>query len=141
MKKKEIISTLRTMNRTAIFRLYKSIHGEINRYKIYDFIKEFAPTRAISKAAQDIAFGGRRMPAPVETMGKRKEIVEAVKKYVSEPVTQYTKVPMLGHTHLYLCSPFFGHKDYNKSSVLPIKGNERFCELLINYSNKHICVK
>lgn len=136
--KKEIISTLRTLDRTAIFALYKRMNGQINRSKIEDFIRSFGPTKAVRRAAHEIAFGGRRMPAPVETMGKRKEVVEAVKKYCAEPFTAYTKVPMLGHTRLYLCSPVFGHRDYNKSSVLPIAGNERFCEVLIQYAQKFI---
>ena len=136
--KKEIISTLRTLDRTAIFALYKKINGQINRSKIEDFIRAFGPTKAVRSAAHEIAFGGRRMTAPVETMGKRKEVVEAVKKYLSEPFSAYTKVPMLGHTRLYLCSPVFGHRDYNKSSVLPIAGNERFCEVLIKYAQKFI---
>ena len=136
--KKEIVKTLRTLDRTAIFALYKKLNGQINRYKIEDFIKAFAPTKAVRRAAHEIAFGGRRMPAPVETMGKRKEVVDAVKKYLSEPFTAYTKVPILGHTRLYLCSPAYGHKDYNKSSVLPIAGNERFCEVLIKYAKKFI---
>lgn len=136
--KKEIVSTLRTLDRTAIFALYKRMNGQINRYKIEDFIRTFGPTKAIRRAAHEIAFGGRRMPAPVETMGKRKEVVEAVKKYLSEPFSAYTKVPMLGHTRLYLCSPAYGHSDYNKSSVLPIAGNERFCEVLIKYAQKFI---
>jgi hypothetical protein len=43
----------------------------------------------------------------------------------------YTKVPMMGHTWLYACSPIYGHSDYNKARMIEIKGNERYCALLI----------
>lgn len=48
----------------------------------------------------------------------------------------YQKVVMYGHTYLYLCSPLFGHTDYNKSRLMPIKGNERECEFLMKVSNR-----
>ena len=48
----------------------------------------------------------------------------------------YQKVAMYGNTWLYLCSPIYGHSDYNKSRLLPIKGHEKECEWLIKVSEK-----
>lgn len=49
---------------------------------------------------------------------------------------RYAKVPTMGHTHLYMCSPAYGHGDYNKWQALPIKGNEDFCAKLVALVNK-----
>lgn len=48
----------------------------------------------------------------------------------------YQKVAMYGHTWLYLCSPIFGHSDYNKSRILEIKGHEKQCEWLMKVSER-----
>lgn len=49
---------------------------------------------------------------------------------------RYQKVAMYGHTWLYLCSPIYGHADYNKARILPIKGHEKQCEWLIRVSER-----
>ena len=49
---------------------------------------------------------------------------------------RYQKVAMYGHTWLYLCSPIYGHSDYNKSRLFPIKGHEKECEWLIKVSER-----
>lgn len=67
---------------------------------------------------------------------KKQYIVEYLKEQCLDPASNYAKRPMLGHTHLYFCSPVYGHSDYNKWCALPIKGNERFCELVIKYADK-----
>ncbi len=64
------------------------------------------------------------------------EIVDYLKEQCSNPHSNYAKRPMLGYTHLYFCSPIYGHSDYNKWPALPIEGNERFCELVIKYADK-----
>lgn len=48
----------------------------------------------------------------------------------------YQKVAMYGHTWLYLCSPVYGHADYNKHRLVPIKGHERQCEFLVRVSQR-----
>jgi len=67
---------------------------------------------------------------------RRQYIVECLKKECLDPESNYAKRPMMGHTHLYFCSPVYGHSDYNKWRALPIKGNERFCELVIKYADR-----
>lgn len=48
----------------------------------------------------------------------------------------YQKIVMYGYTNLYLCSPIYGHSDYNKRLLIPIEGNERECEFLMKVSNR-----
>lgn len=67
---------------------------------------------------------------------RKQYIVEYLKKQCLDPESNYAKRPMLGYTHLYFCSPVYGHSDYNKWRALPIKGNERFCELVIKYADR-----
>ena len=137
--KKIIASTLRSMDSTAIFALYKKMHGEINRSKIYAFIQENAPSLRVEKSAYKIAY--RRNRDKNERYAKvspfhRAEVVRYLKEQCSNPSSNYAKRPMLGDTHLYFCSPAYGHRDYNKWRALPIKGNERFCEVVIKYADK-----
>lgn len=63
--------------------------------------------------------------------------VEELKRNIRDGLTNYTKVPLLGYTHLYFVSPYYGHRDYNKWCALPIKGNEKFCETLIKLAKKY----
>lgn len=67
---------------------------------------------------------------------RKRYIVEYLKEQCLDPDSNYAKRPMLGHTHLYFCSPVYGHSDYNKWRALPIEGNERFCELAIKYADR-----
>lgn len=48
---------LRTLDRTAIFDLYRQLTGKIDRGEIFEFIKNNAPTKKVAKAAHSIAFG------------------------------------------------------------------------------------
>ena len=48
----------------------------------------------------------------------------------------YTKVPMLGNTRLYFCSPTYGHADYNKVRTCNIEGNEAFCNKVIDLGER-----
>ena len=69
--------------------------------------------------------------------GKRWQCVEELKRNIKAGINNYTKVPVLGYTHLYFVSPYYGHSDYNKWCALPIKGNEKFCETLIKLAKKY----
>lgn len=60
----------------------------------------------------------------------------SVKEWSKPEHGNYQKVAMYGHTWLYLCSPIFGHSDYNKSRILEIEGHEKQCEWLIKVSNR-----
>lgn len=145
--KKAIVATLRTLDRTAIFKLCKQIYpGRIFTKKelrsvVYDIIKEFAPTNKIAKEAYWLAYTHGHQLVDDCYKGKHgyfepltlQMIVDYTKQQLKKPVTPYTKYPTYGHTHLYFCSPTYGHSDYNKWRALPIEGNEKFCKTLIQY--------
>lgn len=139
--KKDIQAVLRTLDRTAIFRMYKNIYGEISRNGIYDFIHEYAPNNRIYKKAYELAYGGLGSrnhsthgtfePLPLQ------RVVEVLVSNCKNADSPYSKMPMMGHTHLYFCHRAWGHSDYNKWCALPINGNERFCEAVIKYAQRY----
>lgn len=141
--KKYIVSVLRTLNRTEIFKLFRSVsccNGKIDKGAVYDFIKKYAPTNKVAKAAWEIAYNSPHDSIESVYKGKhgyfeplsRQKAVDYTKEMVKEP-SAYAKYPIMGQTHLYFASVSYGHKDYNKWRSVPIKGNEAFCKALINY--------
>lgn len=59
-----------------------------------------------------------------------------LRELLTEDNVSYTKVPMMGFTHLYFCSPVYGHKDYNKVRSCKIEGNEKFCERILEIAER-----
>lgn len=147
--KKEIQNVLRTMNATKIFRLHKIMFGNVDRWSISDFIFNYAPTEKVSRAAWKIAYNNSNAikRSDYEIISCRlhgrytgkdlKQAVDAVKEYIADPCNPYAKKPMMGFTHLYFCSPAYGHQDYNKWRSIEIKGNEKFCETICKLADKY----
>lgn len=147
--KKEIQAVLRTLDVTAIYRLHHKLYGTASACGVYDFVKQYAPSASVRAAAGRIAFCtkniAKRMCCNNYVIRKHGtyhgndliEAVDYVKRQCAEAGSAYAKRPMLGKTHLYFCSPLYGHNDYNKVRSIPIAGNERFCELLIKYADKY----
>lgn len=148
--KKEIERVLRTLDSTQIFRMFHRIHGVIpSRMDVYYFIQNNAPSMRVYRSAYRIAFNpknqDRRILIERECILRhglyqgdaRKWVVDYLKEQCQNPSSNYAKRPMMGHTHLYFCSPVYGHRDYNKRRALPIEGNERFCQLVIKYADKY----
>lgn len=61
-----------------------------------------------------------------ENSERRIEVLRHMRYEIVRGFDEYTKVPTIGHTRLYWCPYFFGHKDRNKAIALPIDGNEEF---------------
>ncbi len=148
ISKKEIAKGLRTMDPTQIFRMYHRIYGHIDRKGVHKFIKNFATSERVRRAAYGIAYSTknaeRRNAIEFECIKRhgffhgndRKNVIDMLKRECADVVSSYAKRPMYGVSHLYFCSPLYGHQDYNKRRMIKIDGNERFCELVINYANK-----
>ena len=164
--KKEIVKTLRSYDVTAICRLYKCIHGEVptqiremggekkqvkclNGYELYKWAAAYATSvkmdkmlyNLLSHASHHWKYSIYDEPFVYNKHGYfeptlRQHIVEELLKNCADPTSNYAKRPMYGHTHLYFCSPVYGHADYNKWRAIPINGNERFCELVIRYADR-----
>ena len=161
LTKKHIQSVMRTMDATQIYHVFCQYMGtksvgkqgsEYGRSDVYQFIKEFAPTQKIRSKAYNLAFGGSkndyRIMIANQTTRKSIEFYDAnVRHYalamfrdeINRPFDTYTKRPVIGRTHLYFVSPTYGFDDYNKRMMMPIKGNERFCELLVRMGDKCFC--
>lgn len=166
--KREIVSTLRTFDATKICALYKKIHGEVPTERSFEVPSAIRLNpHAINKWAACYATS-RRMERKLfalflscrhcwrRTIDDEKSAHSKHGNYVPLPrqaahdffeyekkrgIDNYTKVAMYGHTFLYACSPVFGHTDYNRSRILEIKGNERFCELLIKKYGSASCMQ
>lgn len=166
VSKKKIVSTLRTYDVTKICALYKNIFGYVPTEKlqpyglestytyldyleVYKWASDFATSNKMDSLLYDLlrnashykhrSFGGDKycyakhgIYEPLE----KHHIVNYMLEQCKDVKSNYAKRPMMGHTHLYFCSPVYGHRDYNKWQSLPIKGNERFCELVIKYADR-----
>ena len=147
--KKEIQAVLRSLDATAIYRLHYRMFGNVCKGEVYQFIKDYAPAMYVRAKAYKIAYNGkndiRRRIIDSDVIRMHgiyhgNDLIEAVnyvKQQCAEAGSDYAKRPMMGKTHLYFCSPVYGHNDYNKVRSIPIAGNERFCELLIKYADKY----
>lgn len=148
---KQVHSVLRTKNTTEIFRLYHKIYGgKVEKSAVIRFIEEFAPTIKISRTAFGIVYDSHIKLLHETTfedvnyhawkVANAKHIAlqafkDNIRMWSESP--NYAKRPMMGRTHLWFCSPAFGHRDYNKWCAMPIKGNERFCETICKLADKY----
>lgn len=149
--KKHIEAVLRTMDSTRIFRLYHHIYGgKVEKWKVFDFIVAFAPTKSVAKKAVELSAINKPLPSyyldqmrksiEFNTVNARHVALQQFREELRRGFDSYTKRPIMGHTYLYWASPVFGHNDYNKSRalpILPIKGNERFCEHICRLADKY----
>lgn len=122
------------------------------RNEVYDLIKEIAITNRDERKAYSMAFNSQRKQRndAAETMAwykrgaygqygnshYRQKALIMLRRLLTEDHGNYTKVPMLGHTHLYFCSPVYGHSDYNKVCACKIKSNEEFCRKIIEIAER-----
>ena len=68
----------------------------------------------------------------------RSVALQMLRRLLTEKNGNYTKVPMMGHTHLYFCSLLYGHADYNKVRTCNIEGNEEFVNKIVKIGEKFI---
>lgn len=146
--KKHIVKVLRGRDLTQIYQLVHIINGgKIDSRDVIHFVHEYAPS---DKVWDDIWRGIHCTPnrehkyrnfcreAEFNEQNKKHLAMQHLREEIARGTDNYTKRPVLGHTHLYFCSPFYGHRDYNKWSAMEIEGNERFCELIVKLADKYI---
>ena len=153
ISKKHIVQVLRSMNTTEIFRLYHQIYGgKVTEKDIYTFIDEFITAHRTYRKICSAVFNtlhhykhiddsqvldqSRKACAFTEKNAKHLA-VQALREEIARGLDGYTKRPIMGFTHLYFASPFYGHRDYNKWRSVEIKGNERFCEVMCRLADKY----
>lgn len=150
--KEYIHSVIRTENSTEIFRLYHQIFGggRVKNSDVCRFIREYAPNQTLRDKAMFLSWIVRRskLSDVAERDQARKEFVWRkenarhivlcrFREELKRGFDSYSKRPAMGLTHLWWCSPIYGHRDYNKSIALPIRGNRRFCELICSLADKY----
>lgn len=145
LNKSHIRQVLRTCDRTLIFRLFFKYYGYIDRNTIYDFIIKFSPNKRVRSLAYYIAFEsphryiencykgphGYFSPLPLS------HVINYVKSMLKRKFDNYSKIPVLGKTHLYFAHPIFLHSDYNKVRLIEIKGNEKLIQIIFSLFNKY----
>ena len=144
--KKAIQSVIRTGDRTAIWRMCCHVIGKRpERHEVYNFVTEYAPTVKARRMAYNIAYWGVNRHRCRDKGwydfyrdNYRHITMCKLREEIARGTDNYTKRPIMGKTRLYFASPFFGHGDYNKACMMPIRGNERFCELICKLADKYI---
>lgn len=150
--KKYIQSVLRTEDPTQIYRLVHQVKGVkvVTQHIVFDFIYEFAPTQKIAHSAYELTYGQNKHYTERQLRGAasinylnyyeaniKHCVLEAFREEIKRGLDKYTKRPMIVGKHLWFCSPYYGYKDYNKHKMMPIKGNESFCDLLVKVADKY----
>lgn len=146
LPKYEIIKVIKRHNLTELCEVFVKCTGERIKdgkhgcFQVSKFFEPFAQNWHQERAVFfTLCKLGNKTGGHFEVdMGERAYWVNFLKEEIKEGLNNYTKVPILGHTHLYFCSPVYGHSDYNKCCAMPIKGNEIFINALIKYAKKHL---
>ena len=152
ISKNNLQSVLRTMDATQIFRLVHIIYGgKVTRSQVYDFIKDYAPNMKIWNKAWELSHSQKHNEQrnawnnPWKSIQFREQnakhyAIQCLRENIARGIDSYSKRPMMGHTHLYFCSPVYGHRDYNKWQAMDIKGNEKFCETICKLADKYFSI-
>lgn len=151
--KKALRAALKADNQTEVRHLIAVKLGrKPTRKEVCDLIEDVANTVRDSRKSYTLAFQSQRKQRleSAELMAwyrrgaygqygdahYRTVALEMLRRLHDEDHGSYTKVPMIGHTRLYFCSPFYGHADYNKVRTCNIKGNEDFCKTVVDLGER-----
>ena len=135
--KKEIISTLRSLDRTKIYRLAKKIGINVQKkHLIYEFVEDNAPSKKIEFKAYDIAYGGRKdYSSKSSKISDLANVIRKAKNEKKEGYSSYSKILIEGSKNIYWASPIYKHSDYNKS--IAFENNEKNRKIM-NVINKFL---
>ena len=146
--KKHITEVLRSRDLTEIYQLVHIINGgKIDSRDVIHFAHEYAPSDKVwddiwrgihCTPNREAKYRNFRREAEFYAANARHIAVNHLREEIARGIDNYTKRPILGITHLYFCSPVYGHRDHNKHQSVVIKGNERFCELMVRLADKYI---
>lgn len=128
--KKQIQKVLRSQNQTDIYYIANKCGVDCkNKFSIYRFVLENAPSKKVEKDAFSIAFG-KKQPCYIKApeLPVNNAVNFAKEQNYNSP---YCKVLIRGNNNFYWASPVYGHSDYNKSVAFPInEKNERLAYLI-----------
>lgn len=148
--KKALRAALKANNQTEVWHLTAVKFGRTPLKKeVYDLIKEVASTIRNDRKAYAVAYNSSRKEYQRRAIDEawmrrgayrqndgRADALNMLRRLLTENPSNYTKVPMMGHTHLYFCSPQYGHADYNKVCTCNIEGNEEFVNKIVKIGEK-----
>ena len=146
-------AALKANDQTEIWHLTAVKFGRTpTRNEVYDLIREGASTIRDERKAYSMSYNSQRKQhneaAEIMAWYKRgaygqygdshyrAEALIMLRRLLTEDHGNYTKVPMMGHTHLYFCSQSYGHADYNKVRTCSIEGNEEFVNKIVKIGEK-----
>ena len=148
-------AALKANDQTEVWRLVSlKIGSKPTRTQVYNAVVELSTTSELTtmRRARKMAYGEgakKRMArnacfaswvkrGGMRQYSQKTEALAMLRRLLTEKPSNYTKVPMMGHTHLYFCSPSYGHADYNKVCTCSIEGNEAFCEKVCEIARRHL---
>lgn len=150
--KKAFCAALKANDQTKVWQLAAVKLGrKPERLEVLHLVEELATTNRDYKKAWAVAFrdndfrrgafadaiflkrGGFRQ---YDDSHYRSVALQMLRRLLTEIPSNYTKVPMMGNTHLYFCSPSYGHADYNKVCTCSIEGNEEFVNKIVKIGEK-----
>ena len=151
--KKAFRAAIKANNQTEVWHLTAVKFGRTpTRNEVYDLIKEVASTIRDERKAYSMSYNSQRKQrneaAEIMAWSKRGAYGQygdshyravaliMLRRLLTEDHSNYTKVPIIGHTHLYFCSPSYGHADYNKICTCSIEGNEEFVNKIVKIGEK-----
>jgi adenylosuccinate lyase len=143
-------AALKANDQTKVWHLAAIKMGRTpTRHEVYTMVKEISNSQRDAGRAFSIAYGSSRKDAQRKAIDEawmrrgayrqndgRADALDMLRRLLTENCGNYTKVPMLGHTHLYFCHPGYGHADYNKVRTCAIEGNEEFVNKIVKIGEK-----
>lgn len=153
--KKAFRAALKANDQTKVWRLAAIKMGRTPTMRdVYTMVKEISSSKRDEMKSFDIAYKSIRKEAQRRAIEEawirrgayrqndgRADALEMLRRLLTENCGNYTKVPMLGHTHLYFCHPGYGHADYNKVRTCNIEGNENFCNKVVALGERILAKK
>lgn len=136
--KREIREAVKTMN---VKNLY--IYAKTMKMDVCDVINSCGCARKLKgdayneieriKHVNDV-FYGRRKAEVKSALQTKLDIIKELKWQFKQGLSQYSKMPIYANGRLFLCSPAYGLKDYNKSSYEI--NDKKFCDEIIRIAEK-----
>jgi hypothetical protein len=136
IKKTEIRNAIKNCDLTKMY-YYAHI---LKLDSVYTLINQSACAKKYKDNAYlSVAFAkGRHRVGEEDIIGAKEFVYKQLFNEMKRGYSNYTKLPMVGFTRLYFCSPSYGHKDYNKyhTNVQLIPQNQEFVNKIIDLSNR-----
>lgn len=150
---KQVKAAIRRQDLTECYKLCKLTRGRVSAFEVTKFIEDFASTKRLRGNAFWFVYGAyRRKLANGLTAQRNLEAFRAKQPICYAAARLHKELNFLKANtlhperikllfvkegaRLYLASADYGAADYNKAYIMPIRSNERACDLLCKWSEK-----